>query len=150
MLYIKKLINNCNAALKANPIRQFTVSELDELIGINKAIYVIELVDGDPEEVFLQMSKYKSKGERKCPKLNSPSNVLYVGSSTKSLKNRIKQHMGDGHKDTYALHLNYWLINDYKISISQYDVSNEVLQIIEDSISYELSPAFGKMGSNNK
>jgi hypothetical protein len=29
-------------------------------------------------------------------------------------------------------------------------LSKEVLQIIEDSLSYDLSPAFGKKGGNNK
>ncbi len=39
---------------------------------------------------------------------------------------------------------------DYKITIMQYDVPREVLQIIEDGLSDKLKPAFGKQGGNNK
>lgn len=148
--YIESLIGHCREALKAGPVREFVFNRLDDLEGVGKAVYVIELLGGTPEDVFNEMVRYKSTGLRKCPKLNAPSNVLYVGSSSSGLKQRINQHIGNGHKATYALHLNHWLVGNYKITVSEYDVANEVLQIIEDGLSYELKPAFGKMGGNNK
>lgn len=57
--------------------------------------------------------------------------------------------MGEGHEATYALHLNHWFgSRKLKITIKEFNVSRDVLQIIEDAISYNLSPAFGKRGGN--
>ena len=69
------------------------------------------------------------------PTLNSPSKVLYVGSSTTGVHKRIKQHIGDGSKGTYALHLSHWFDGKYSITIKQYDKPREVIQIIEDDLS---------------
>lgn len=54
------------------------------------------------------------------------------------------------HQKTYALHMKNWFKGEYKISILVYDEPIEILQIIEDNISNNLKPAFGKMGGNNK
>ena len=77
---------------------------------------------------------------------------MYVGSSVTNIRKRIEQHKGLGYPGTYALHLGYWFKGSYKITIKEYkaSLSKEVLQIIEDSLSYDLSPAFGKKGGNNK
>ena len=150
MNYIDELIENCHTAKKAKPVRKFEMSELSELEGIQQAIYIIEQTSGDPEKTFGLLKEYKSKKERACPKLNTPSQVMYVGSTTTGLKKRIAQHIGEGHKNTYSLHLKHWFNDNYKITIKEYDLSKEVLQIIEDALSEELKPAFGKSGSNNK
>ncbi|MFJ5444890.1 GIY-YIG nuclease family protein [Methylobacillus methanolivorans] len=150
MSYIDKLIANCQAAKVAKSIKEFEGNDLSALSFGDKAIYIIEEINGNPEQTFLDFSRYKQKKERACAKLNSPSSIMYVGSSTTDVKKRIEQHMGQGHKGTYALHLHHWFRGEYKIIIRQYDVSNEVLQIIEDDISDRLRPAFGKQGSNNK
>jgi Uri superfamily endonuclease len=104
----------------------------------------------NPEETFFEFSRYKRKKERACAKLNAQSNVMYVGSSTTGVKKRISQHIGYENKDTYALHLSHWFDGDYKVIVKQYDVIDEVLQIIEDDLSNTLKPAFGKNGGNNK
>ena len=152
MSYIDLLIENCKLAKTAIAFRIINVSVDDQSIlsGIQKAIYIIEEIGGSPEETFLEFSRYKKKKVRKCPKPNTPSQVLYVGSSTTGVKKRIEQHMGHGHKDTYALHLCHWFSGKYKLTVKQYDVTNEVLQIIEDDLSDSLKPAFGKQGGNNK
>ena len=150
MSYIDKLINNCMLAKKASPFNEFEFKELADLKSIKRAIYIIEEVNGKNEETFIAFSQYKNKQERRCAKLNSPSNIMYVGSSTTSLKNRIKQHMGKGYEGTYALHLSHWFKGNYKITIKEYDVERDVLQIIEDDLSDRLKPAFGKKGGNNK
>jgi hypothetical protein len=150
MSYIDKLISNCELAKKSIPVREFVMSNISELNGIDEAIYIIEQIEGDPRETFLKFSTYKESTKRSCAKLNSPSNVMYVGSSTTGLKKRIKQHEGCGSESTYALHLSHWFDGKYTIKIKQYDVLPAVLQIIEDSLSDELKPAFGKKGSNGK
>ena len=150
MSYIDTLIKNCNTAKVASPSRVIEVDDLSALDGIQKAIYIIEEIDGKPEETFLAFSRYKEKKERACAKLNAPSKVLYVGSSTTGVRKRIEQHMGQGNKGTYALHLSHWFSGKYKVTVKQYDVTDEVLQIIEDDLSDSLKPAFGKQGGNNK
>ncbi len=150
MSYIDTLIENCRTAKSACPSKVTEMNELCDLDGIQKAIYIIEEENGNPEETFLAFSKYKEKKERACAKLNSPSKIMYIGSSTTGVRNRIEQHIGKGNKGTYALHLSHWFTGKYKITVKQYDVTNEVLQIIEDDTSHTLRPAFGKLGSNNK
>lgn len=150
MSYIDKLIQNCQLAKIASPIKEFELENLSDLNNIDKAIYIIEEIGGNKNKTFDDFSKYRDKKERSCSKLNAPSNILYVGSSISSVKKRVEQHIGDGHKSTYALHLRYWFTGKYKITIKQYNTTPDVLQIIEDDLSDQLKPAFGKQGSNNK
>lgn len=150
MTYIDTLIENCIKAKEARPIKEFIYDDTSQLKGIEKAIYMIEEVDGDPEKTFIDFSMYKQLKARACPKLNAPSPVIYVGSSTTGIKNRIEQHIGNGHKGTYALHLSHWFKGQHRITFKVYDVPIEVLQIIEDALSHDLAPAFGKQGGNNK
>lgn len=150
MIYIDKLMENCQRAKSAKPISEFVLNDDSELNGIRKAIYIIEEIGGDSTRTFNALKEYKQVTKRACPKLNSPSKVLYVGSSTTGLETRIKQHRGHGPKGTYALHLKQWFKGEYRIRVKVYDEPKEVLQIIEDSISYDLAPAFGKQGGNNK
>jgi hypothetical protein len=51
---------------------------------------------------------------------------------------------GSGNKATSALHLSHWFNGKYKVTVKQYDVEHEVLQIIEDDLSDLLRPAFVK------
>ena len=150
MGYIDRLIDNCNIAKRTVPTKEFVMEDLVELDAMKQAIYIIEEVGGDIESTFHQFSEYKEKKERKCAKLNTPSQVMYVGSSTTGVKKRIEQHLGNGHQGTYAMHLKYWFTGRYRILIEQFDVSKEVLQIVEDDLSDRLKPAFGKQGGNNK
>lgn len=150
MSYIDRLIENCQLAKKASPVKKFVMKNISDLDGIDKAIYIIEQIAGDPAETFKDFSLYRQRKERSCAKLNSPSKVMYVGSSTTGLKNRICQHIGGGPKGTYALHLKYWFKGQYQVSIKVYNESSDVLQIIEDDLSDQLKPAFGKSGGSNK
>ena len=150
MNYIDRLIKNCELAKTSSPTREFELSDPSELDGIKTAVYVIEQTSGDIEKSFVDFSTFKDKKERKCAKLNSPSHTMYVGSSSTNIKKRIAEHEGDGHKETYALHLRHWFKGQYKIIVKEYNVAKEVLQIIEDDLSEQLKPAFGKQGGNNK
>ncbi|MFM1911030.1 MAG: hypothetical protein RJB18_421 [Pseudomonadota bacterium] len=151
--YIENLIQNCEKAKLANPTHTFVYENIEQLKDIKQGIYIIEEIDGDNEQTFndlAQYKQYKGPGKRACPKLNSPSPVMYVGSSRTGIKKRISEHLGDGSKKTYALHLDCWFKGKVKITIYVYQEAPEVLQIIEDALSHQLSPAFGKRGGNNK
>lgn len=151
MSYIKTLIANCEHALVTQPERSFVLNELSDLEGVEVAIYIIELTSGDEGSVFLDFVQYKQKRERACAKLNSPSRILYVGSSTTGVKARIRQHLGYGPASTSALHLKEWCNTPFQIRVLVYPrLPRSVLQIVEDAISHDLKPAFGKSGPNNK
>jgi hypothetical protein len=162
MGYIEQLITNCGSAQGAEPTdvihyRDLTRdmdSELDEVLSdikkrkIVNAIYIIREVGGNKNTTFEYMKSFKAKKERKLPRVNKASDIMYVGSSIKPLYTRIRQHLGRGGASTYALNIKHWFSGTFEIEIQVYNVERPVLQIIEDSISYKLKPAFGKMGSN--
>lgn len=160
--YIDKLIQNCEFAKKTKPVKEFsfiesvfsefTPANISKLNNIKKAIYIIKGLNTDSTDIFDKMAEYKKTKERKCPKLNSPSSTIYVGSSTTGVKKRIEQHLGLGNKNTYSLQLKWWIEGEFEITVQEYDenLSLEILQIIEDNLSYQLKPAFGKTGGNNK
>lgn len=153
MSYIDRLIASCHQAKAAQPIQTIVITEGTDLAAlerIQKAIYVIEEINGNQDETYQALALYKGKEERACPKLNKASDVMYVGSSSTGVKKRIEQHIGNGSPSTYALHLSHWFTGVYKITVTQYDVSDEVLQILEDDLSDRLEPAFGKRGGNNR
>jgi hypothetical protein len=150
MRYLDTLIQHCHAAKTAIPVQEFIFSTVDDLPPISKAIYIIEQVDGDMNETFNHFRIFKAQGTHACARLNAPCTVMYVGSSTTGLKNRLKQHLGQGQKSTYSLHLSQWFQGQFKITIRQYEVDHQVLQLIEDDLSHQLKPAFGKLGANNK
>ncbi|HDK8953815.1 TPA: GIY-YIG nuclease family protein [Acinetobacter baumannii] len=164
--YLDILIANCQAAKKAVCIKDFILTNGSELEGINSAIYIIREIDGDSQITFEAFKRFKQEQKEKkernkknmgvkedvllCPKLNKPSEVLYVGSSIKKLKNRLNQHIKNTNNDTYALRLQEWFSGQYEVQIKVYNVTRDVLQLIEDNLSFDLNPAFGKKGSNNK
>lgn len=152
MSYIDALIGSCETAKGAQPSKELEIDvcDLSPLAEIDRAIYIIEEVGGDPERTFLAFSRYKCEKKRACARLNAPSTVMYVGSSTTGLRRRIEEHMGLGGPGTYALHLTHWFQGKCRIVVRQYDVADGVLQIIEDALAHELKPAFGKRGANNK
>lgn len=157
--YLDQLIANCEEAKKALPIREIVldnIKDIDKTKGIKSAIYIIQEVNGCPFKTFNDFTLFKEgegvKGDKgmRCAQLNSPSEILYIGSSTTSLKGRLKQHTIGVNSGTYALRLNNWFTGQYLIHIKEYDVSREVLQLIEDDLAFELQPAFGKRGPNSK
>ncbi|ENX64478.1 MULTISPECIES: hypothetical protein [Acinetobacter] len=164
--YLEQLIANCEAAKKAVCVKKFIFKNDSDLSTISSAIYIIKEKNGDANSTFNQFKKFKEEQTEKrkrnknkkeneekeivlaCPQLNSPSEILYVGSSTTNLIGRLRQHTTQSPNDTYALRLNKWFEGVYEIEIRVYKETNEVLQLIEDNLSFNLKPAFGKRGSN--
>ena len=150
--YLETLIKDAVVALKSLPLKEEVIINLQDIENITctRGIYIIEELNGDKQKTYNAFAEHKRKEYVAMPKLNLPSNILYVGSSRKNLKSRLLQHAGQCYKGTYALHLKNWFEGQIKITVKEYNVSDSVLQLIEDGISFELKPAFGKAGGNNK
>jgi len=155
--YLDQLVADCETAKKAVCIKDFILTKDSDLDDILSAIYIIKEINGDSQKTFDEFSSFRKEQEEKkdeeklkCAQLNSPSEVLYVGSSTTDLRKRLHQHTTNSPKGTYALRLKEWFSGEYEIQIKVYKETNNVLQLIEDNLSFNLKPAFGKRGSNNK
>lgn len=151
MKYLENLIRDAEIALKTTPASEEVITDLCSInsLNITTGVYIIEEINGDKINTYNKFIAFKQKQLVAMPKLNLPSDVLYVGSSRKNLKNRLLQHAGLGYRKTYALHLKEWFTGQLKITVKDYNVSNPVLQLIEDATAFDLSPAFGKIGGNN-
>ncbi len=158
--YLDQLIANCEEAKKAFPSREITIdniANIEKVKDFKSAIYIIREIGGNPLKTFNDFISFREeeglKGENRmrCAKPNSPSEILYVGSSINDLINRLREHTTKvSSLKTYALRLNNWFKGEYQIHIKEYDVSRDILQLIEDNLAYELKPAFGKRGPNGK
>ena len=161
--YLDTLINDCEIAKQSKPINTYIYSsneDLETFFILHRkeliqedifAIYIIKEINGNSEETRFKFEQFKHNKEIACPKLNhNPSDVLYVGSSSKNVINRLKQHILGTHNKTYALRLVNWFQGEYEIEIRTYKVASNILQLIEDNLSHNLHPAFGKTGGNNK
>lgn len=97
MKYIDELIANCHKTKAAQPSKEFVLTDDSRIEAAKQGIYITEELGGNPEQRRDAMTAYKTLKERKCPKLNEQaSSILYVGSSTTGLLNRIEQHRGKG------------------------------------------------------
>lgn len=81
-------------------------------VDTKPAIYRIEanepaLADA-MRDAFWSLDDAPFKGPQKNT-VRDGSTVLYVGSSMKGVRSRLKQHLCRAHEKTYALHLNRWI-----------------------------------------
>lgn len=151
--FLDQLIADCQAAKTTKPTKQFELTSLEQVKGIKNGIYIIEELGGNPQATFDDMKAYKATKQRALPKPNKPSGTLYVGSSTTGIQIRLRQHLTENdNAGTYALHLPYWFKGKMKVTVMAYDdtISRSVIQLLEDNLSHQLQPAFGKKGGNNK
>ncbi|MEM8649892.1 MAG: hypothetical protein AAGF54_05120 [Pseudomonadota bacterium] len=150
--YIDNLIEDCKTAKRVTHKEMIeSPGDITAFNGVKNAIYVIEEVGGNPDETFKKFLEFKAKKLRPCPEENHAGPILYVGSSVGSLEGRLKQHIGrNNNRSTSALNLSHWFKGEFRIIAKTYDVSPDVLQIIEDSLHFHLKPAFGKKGGNSK
>jgi hypothetical protein len=134
------------------------LNNLENIKG--SVIYIFEIVDTKIKSELLEsVTKYRSKENKdeygndlrrstakisKNAKLNT-SDVLYVGSVEKHIHLRIKQHLGFGHPQTFALQLKHWAKNDWRFKFYYIEINNNmILTDIEAQISNELNPLLGK------
>jgi len=77
------------------------------------------------------------------------SSTLYVGRSQK-LRSRLKQHLSDGNKGTYAMHMLRWATSiqaRIEIDFYQFDaLDNLHVQALEEGLWTHFKPLFGRKG----
>jgi hypothetical protein len=61
LAYLDDLIEDCRAAKKAKPLKQFIMGELHELKDIKSAIYIIRERNADTSSTFHASQKFKRK-----------------------------------------------------------------------------------------
>lgn len=119
-------------------------------------IYRISINSKVVNEIVNEYNEFKnSTKEFKISSFNNETNfkeykTLYVGSS-KSLISRINQHLGNGSKKVYSLHLKKWIKNVDLVNIELLFLEEkykDVVNEIENGIWDLVKPVFGKKGVN--
>lgn len=116
------------------------------------AIYCFEIISPEPPpaKILEAYKEAKSLKTRNYARLNDASKILYVGSSH-TLPNRIREHLGFGFHQTYAMHLAHWapklgLQLQLHTAIYPLDSSQEAIQALEDCLWKTLKPMLGRQG----
>ena len=119
-------------------------------------IYIFRIIGStkaNQNKIYHNFTKlHKKRDGRALCKNNEKkdSDILYIGSS-KNLRARFKQHLGDGPVGTYAMHMKHWINGiNLKIEFTYHrfsGFSNNALQALEDGLWDRLKPMFGKRGA---
>ncbi|WP_313472345.1 hypothetical protein [Brevundimonas sp.] len=144
--------------LASEEAAQPLLSDIQRGSGAGRCLYVLQVCDADLGQAHLTnfqdgfaAAKDHAAGSLKFSRLNKvePSRVLYVGSSL-TLRSRIKEHLGYGSKQTYALRLNSWVPAcgiDLLVAAYDRDAPDETVLLLEDTLWRHLMPMFGRSGS---
>lgn len=144
-----------NKSLFNNNARKQIYDEIGELKG--KYIYLFRINNSDKhlgkiKEVY---STFNKGNKPRVPGVTfniarfnkeHDTSVLYVGSS-KKIRNRIKQHLGDGNKRTYSLDLCQWFPKGVDLALEIYSINSDnqqVLETVEQGFWDTYKPLFGK------
>ncbi|MFT4954590.1 MAG: hypothetical protein ACI8U3_000961 [Brevundimonas sp.] len=134
------------------------LADVGRSAGSGRSLYLLQVSDADIPSTSLSelrdcFSEAKNRwaGLLKFPRLNKvePSRVLYVGSSL-TLRSRIKEHLGYGADQTFALRLNRWApAFELDLLVASYDPSSpdEAVLFLEDTLWRRVTPMFGRPGS---
>lgn len=141
-------------ALTLDGAKGFIATDLAELSSSKPTLYRISLVgDMDPQTILKAFDLGREQApDRSYARRHGPrSNVLYVGRSS-TFKKRIKEHLGFGARQTYALNLASWarpLNAPLLLECAAYDpsVSASTLSHLEDALWIKSMPIFGRQGS---
>lgn len=115
-------------------------------------IYEISACSSEAAQELTERFEHAGK-DYKLPRRNDvdQSQVIYVGSS-KSIANRLSQHLLFGHRGTYALHLSTWCPpGQFAISVEVQapsgPITQHILQDAEDALWEHCQPLFGRRGA---
>lgn len=124
-----------------------------------RSIYVFSLSDdcrADDARGAIMSARAEKRDGRAFPRVNATdlcaeSRCLYVGSS-RNTASRILQHFGLGARQTYAMHLGWWmcdLAGAVRLDVYRYgaDTPDDMLPVLEDQLARELRPMLGRRGS---
>lgn len=141
-------------ALTLDGANDFIGSDLADLSANKPTLYRIS-VSGDQDLEAVLAAFDIGKGavpERSYARRHGTlSKFLYVGRSS-SIKKRIKEHLGFGARQTYALNLAAWASSlnvAFLLECATYDpsVQASTLSNLEDTLWSRSSPMFGRQGS---
>lgn len=120
-------------------------------------VYCIQIAEHLNKENIaeaFQQAKATKVHNRSYSKFNHyDSSTLYVGiSQGKSIKKRIREHLGVGSQSTYALNLKHWIPENtdieiliYKASVPQSSLNHmNLLELMEQALWDKLKPMMGK------
>ena len=151
---------------KTNELNEDKINEIAEKFPTgtdeeeNDYIYIFK-VTGESTNISALKKQFVAKkaeqaskdfdGKKDMCRINAHNSIqyLYVGRSQK-LRSRIRQHLGDNYKGTYALHMLRWCTNiEEKIEITCFKIEghdNLLVQSVEDALWNKLKPCFGRKG----
>lgn len=143
--------------LASEDAAQPLLSDVRKATEGGRCIYVLQVCDADVDQVHLAhfqdcfAAAKDAAGYLKFSRLNKvePSRVLYVGGSA-TLCSRIREHLGYGSEQTYALRLGRWVPAceiDLLVAAYDRDASDELVLLLEDTLWRHLMPMFGRPGS---
>ena len=95
-------------------------------------------------------AKARERNERAYARLISVSRCFYIGGS-RSLAQRLKEHLGFGTRKTYAMQLAHWAMPlriNLEFACARYPapIDEAVLQALEDTLWSQMQPMFGRKG----
>lgn len=117
-------------------------------------LYVIQIQDEQAGLVITLSAQLDEvrKTSKDYPRLNNKNQetkTLYVGRS-KTLRSRLKQHLGAEDRGVYSLHFQRWATGnnaEITVFIMKFSgVENLLVQAMEDGLWASLKPAFGRKG----
>ena len=136
-------------AKSAQPSEVLTFDKLEKILGKRdgKWIYVFQAPNTIDTDIYTNVKTLKTNlAFARLNTTNGLSTTLYVGSSN-SLIPRLNQHFGFGPKQTYSMKMNEWFEGTFTVTAYRFNVSQEALQLIEDTLWNAKLPVLGKKGA---
>lgn len=134
------------------------LSKLEDVKG--PVVYIFEMQDNTMNpDIITNLAKFRSKenvdelgkslrrSTAQLPKnaYENNTNILYVGSIKERIHCRVRQHLGLGHIETFAMQLKHWAPQNLKLNFYYIQVSNtELTYDLEAAIALKLKPLIGK------
>ena len=141
-------------------------------LDLKNVIYIFKVTDfgekGNSVSFCNRIQKIKETRKKvKYPKVNSnhaldENTTLYIGKSSGSFKNRIRQHLGLVSEKTYSLQLQSWLqfhdlsqiklelyytsIDFDKLGIIEHEEQKTLMELLETALHNHYKPLLGRSG----
>lgn len=180
--YKSSIVNQLDKMLLASEkIEPFKKIDIDVLhtdkvdledLKLKNVIYLINIVEFGENLNQLsfcnRIKRIKDISKKvKLPKVNfenipNENTVLYVGKSSGSFANRIKQHLGKGSKKTYSLQIESWMmypelcnmklelyytsIDFEKLDIHDHEEQKQLIELLETALYNNYKPLLGRTG----
>lgn len=140
-----------HAGLEKTELKNWLKSSLGDAAK-GPVIYKISACSAEAARELKERFEHAGK-DYKLPRRNGvdQSQVVYVGSS-KSIANRLTQHLIVGYQGTFALHLHTWCPpGQFAISVEVQapsgPITQQILQDAEDALWENCQPLFGRRGA---